>query len=163
MLRRFEQEELDGALIIAPFLKSGFYQSNLFKEDFVLYLNSNHPLLQKELVEWDDIPSQELILHETFKDHLLKMGELKEKATPLQNTHYQSGSLETIRKIIDRNGGLTLLPELSTLYMGERRLKLVRKIVHPIPSQMIALISPRGFEKRRITKVIKNEILKSLP
>lgn len=163
MLRRFEQGELDAALIIAPFLKSGFYESNLFKEDFVLYLNANHPLLQKELVEWNDIPSQELILHETFKEHLLKMGELKEKTTSLQNTHYQSGSLETIRKIIDRNGGLTLLPELSTLYMGERRLRLVRKIVHPVPSQMISLISPRGFEKQRITKVIKNEILKSMP
>lgn len=165
MLRRFENEQLDGAIIISPFIKSGFYESSLFKEDFVLYLNEDHPLLKKEEVEWESIPTGELILHESFKTHLLKSGELKDrgKSDPLRNTNYQSGSLETIRKIIDRNGGITLLPELSTLYMGQRRLKLVRKIVNPIPSQMISFVSPRGFEKRRVTKVIKQEILDSLP
>lgn len=165
MLRRFENEQLDSAIIIAPFIKSGFYENPLFKEDFVLYLNENNTLLDKEEVGWNSIPSAELILHETFRAHLLKSGEFikSENSDPLRNTNYQSGSLETIRKIIDRNGGITLLPELSTLYMGARRLKLVRKIVNPVPSQMIALISPRGFEKRRVTKVIKQEILESLP
>ncbi len=165
MLRRFENEQLDSAIIIAPFIKSGFYENPLFKEDFVLYLNENNFLLEKEEVEWNSIPSGELILHETFRTHLLRSGEFLKSGNSdaLRNTNYQNGSLETIRKIIDRNGGITLLPELSTLYMGARRLKLVRKIVNPVPSQMISLTSPRGFEKRRVTKVIKQEILESSP
>lgn len=165
MLRRFEQGELDSAIIISPFIKHGFYESELFREDFVLYLHEASPLLKEEQVEWNSIINDDLILHENFKHRLIESGTIKEENVikQLQNTNYQNGSLETIRKIIDRNGGMTLLPELSTIYMGERRIKLVRKIVNPVPSQMISLISPRGFEKRRITKVIKEEILGGLP
>lgn len=167
MLSQFENGDLDGAIGISPFIKEGFYEENLFRENFVLYVGSEHPLFKKKEIQWSEIPLGELLLHEAFKSYLLSSEELKRRnALDLQNLaniDYQNGSLETIRKIIDRNGGLTILPHLSTLYMGERRLKMVRPIVNPILSRMITFITPRGFEKKRISKVIKEELIKSLP
>ncbi len=166
IIHHFQNRNLDGAICIAPFAE-GFYEDFLFKENFVLYLNENHRLAQKEEVRWDDIPFDELILHEAFKKYLLSSIELKERkeisTATLQNINYSSGSLETIRKIIDRNGGLTLLPHLATYYMGNRRLRMVRPIVHPVLSRKISFVTPRGFEKKRLTKVIKREILAQLP
>ena len=81
----------------------------------------------------------------------------------IKNVAFENGSLETIRKIIDRNGGLTLIPHLATLYMGERRLKMVRKIESPTLTRTIIFVTPRGFEKNRMTKVIKKEIVANLP
>src|SRR5699024_3051751 len=81
----------------------------------------------------------------------------------LNNINYQSGSLETMRKIIDKNGGLTILPQLAELYMGERRKKMIRPIVDPVLSRMITFVTPRGFENKRFTKVIKQEIVAGLP
>ena len=167
MVYAFENNELDAAIAIAPFIKEGFYEETLFEEAFVIYAGSNHPLLNKSVVQWSDIPKDELILHEEFKHYLFLENEssfeTSNKTKAVNNMDYQSGSLETIRKIIDRNGGLTLLPELACLYMGERRLKMVRPITNPELSRTIALITPRGFEKNRITKVIKKEILAGLP
>ena len=163
---RFEQDELDGAIAIGPFIKEGYYEDPLFEEDFVLYIGRQHPLAKQANVNWSDITLNELILHEDFKNYLLSSEEIKNKTSlttkNLSNINYQSGSLETIRKIIDRNGGLTLLPRLACLYMGERRLKMVRPILHPTLSRMINFVTPRGFEKNRITKVIKKEILAGL-
>jgi DNA-binding transcriptional LysR family regulator len=88
---------------------------------------------------------------------------IKEFKGKIPNVRFQSGSLETIRKIIDRNGGMTLLPQLSTLYMGARRLKMVRQLTNPVITRTIILVTPRGFEKNRITKVIRGEIIKNLP
>lgn len=167
MVVHFEAGFLDGAIGIAPFCKEGYYEEPLFEESFVLYISPDHPLARKAEVEWSEIPLDELLLHEAFRNYLLSSGELKKRAAfnfgKLANVDYQSGSLETIRKIIDRNGGMTILPHLSTLYMGERRIKMVRPIVNPVLTRMVTFITPRGFEKRRITKAIKKEILAGLP
>lgn len=165
MITHFEDGTLDGAITMTPFIKEGYYEEKLLQENFVLYISPKHPLFEKEEVKWTDIPLDELILHEDFRHYFLP--ENKNGLTLLNkssnNIQYESGSLETIRKIIDLNGGLTLLPELACRYMGERRLKMVRIITGHDLRKTISLVTPRGFEKSRITKVIKKEILANLP
>lgn len=167
MVQRFEQNNLDGAISIAPFPKTGFYEDVLFDEEFVLYLGENHKLLDQKKVSWTEIPSHDLILHQAFNSYMHLSEEFKDKpelsVENLTNINYRSGSLETIRKIIDRNGGVTLLPKLSCLYMGQRRLKMVRPITNPVIKRTFTFVTARGFEKNRITKVIKREILAGLP
>lgn len=160
----FENDELDASIAIAPFIKEGFYEETLFKESFVLYVGNNHPFLNQKEINWLDIQKDELLLHEEFR-HALFPDDKKEIeiSRNIHTSDYQSGSLETMRKIIDRNGGITLLPKLACLYMGERRLEMVRPIINPTLSRTITLVTPRGFEKNRITKVIRQELLASLP
>lgn len=160
MLKEFEEDLLDGAISISPFVKDGFYENRLFEEDFVLYMDELHPLATHDKIKWEAVLSEKLTLQEAFKSYVFPENK-NDQFTILNNVgniNYQSGSLETIRKIIDRNGGLTLLPKLSCIYMGKRRLNMVRQIIDPSLHRDIAFISPRGFEKNRITKVIKEEI-----
>lgn len=163
----FLNDRLDAALSIAPFYKKGFYEAPLFDEKFVLYVSPKHPLSRLSVVKWKDIPINELILQQEIKEFLLKKGTDSEEVPilikRLKNIAFENGSLETIRKIIDRNGGLTLLPELACLYMGERRLKMVRQIESPTLMRTIILVTPRGFEKNRIIKVVQKEILDNIP
>jgi LysR family transcriptional regulator, hydrogen peroxide-inducible genes activator len=161
----FENEKLDGALSLSPFIKKGFYEESLFNERFVLYVNSKHNLAQQSFVKWEDIPIDELILQEDIKDFLLSKdsSQINVPIKKLKNLAFENGSLETIRKFIDRNGGLTLLPHLATLYMGERRLKMVREIVSPVLTRTIIFVTPRGFEKNRNIKAIKKEIIAGIP
>lgn len=162
----FEDNHLDGAITLAPFIKDGFYVDPVFEEKFILYVSLQHPIAEKKEVAWSDIPFDELILHEELRKYFLDEHVFERKPKELKNLKnisYHSGSLETIRKIIDRNGGLTLLPELACIYMGNRRLRMVRPIKEPGFSREIALVTSRGFEKKRITKVIRREILGNLP
>lgn len=167
MVDLFESDSLDGAISISPFLKSGFYEDPLFEEKFVLYICANHKLAAQPMVKWSDIPEDELILQEDIRTFFLNKdtdnGNFPIPITKLKNVTYENGSLETIRKIIDRNGGMTLLPDLACLYMGKRRLEMIRPIESPTLSRTIIFITPRGFEKKRIVKVIKQEILANLP
>lgn len=167
IIELFENESLDGAITISPFMKAGFYEDPLFEEKFVLYISPKHPLSASAVVKWNDIPSRELILQEDIRQFLLNK-DTSQNTLPLpirqlKNIAFENGSLETIRKIIELNGGMTLLPHLACLYMGERRLKMVREITSPTLSRTIIFVTPRGFEKNRITKVIKKEIIASLP
>ncbi|HET8886699.1 MAG TPA: LysR substrate-binding domain-containing protein [Salinimicrobium sp.] len=167
MIEALENGDLDAAISLSPFEKEGFYETILFDEEFVLYVGKNHPLSALETVKWENIPLEELILQEDIKSHFLE--NQKNLLPPIvqkrnfKNVSFQNGSLETIRKIIDRNGGLTLIPQLACLYMGERRLEMVRHIEEPKLSRKIIFVEPRGFEKNRISKVILKEIVKAIP
>ena len=166
MIEYFESEGLDGAITISPFLKEGFYEDPLFEERFVLYINLNHPLSAFPVVNWKDIPLDELILQKDVREFLLNGTDLDKLPFPIQkvkNIEFEGGSFETIRKIIDLNGGMTLLPHLAGLYMGERRLKMLRDIESPTISRTVIFVTPRGFEKNRLIKVIKKEIIASIP
>lgn len=157
---------IDGGISISPFFKQGFYESPLFEERFVIYLNEDHLLAMRKSIHWDDLPLDELLLHDDIKQFLLQHPASVSKPAMMhhiRNVTYQSGSLETIRKIIDLHGGITLLPETACLYMGERRRRMVRKIEGSLFSRTISLIKPRGFEKTRIVKALRKEILASLP
>lgn len=167
MEAHFKNDRLDGALTIAPFFKKGFYEDPLFEEKFVLYVSPKHRLFEAPVVKWNDVPFDELILQDDIKEFLLSkdtpQDSLPIPVKKLKNIAFENGSLETIRKIIDRNGGLTLLPHLACLYMGERRLKMVREIESPALTRTIIFVTPRGFEKNRITKVIRKEIIANIP
>lgn len=165
LLHELESENLDGAVDLFPFQKEGLYETPLYEEEFMLYINSEHPLFGKEKVKWSDIALDDLILQEEMKSYFLKKEGSKSllEEKHLRNISFQNSSLETIRKIIDRNGGMTLIPQLACLYMGERRLKMVRKIEDAILSRTVGFVSPRGFEKNRIAKVLREEIMKSIP
>lgn len=157
MIPKLEEGKIDGAIAFSPFIKEGFYESALFDAQFVLYMGEQHPLLAYEAVDWENIDIEELILHDSLRNDLF---EHLDKVTTinLENIDYRSGSLETIRKIIDRNGGITILPRLACLYMGDRRIKLVRSLKGNLLQRKVSFITPRGFEKNRITKVIKQEV-----
>lgn len=164
MIEQLEEGYLDGSISIAPFPKVGFYEAFLFEEEFVLYVSQEHQLSQFPVVNWNDIPLEELILQEDMKTYFLeqKKGLIRSRKLG-SNISFKNGSLETLRKIIDRNGGITLLPQLACFYMGDRRREMIRHIQEPILSRTISFIAPRGFEKNRISKVIQKEIIKSIP
>lgn len=167
MIAHFESGDLDGAVSIAPFQKEGFYEMALFEEEFVLYVGRNHKLFSSSVVKWTDIALDELILQEDMKSFFLEQKpvflEQEIPSKTFRNINFMNGSLETIRKIIDLNGGLTLIPQLACFYMGERRLEMVRHIEAPVLKRTINFVAPRGFQKNRISKVILEEILDGIP
>lgn len=164
MIAKLEDGELDGTISIAPFPKDGFYEALLFEEEFVLYVGRDHELFKESSVNWTRIPFNELLLQEDMKPFFMEQKSAILKSRELDsNINFRNVSLETIRKIIDLNGGITLLPQLACLYMGDRRLEMVRHIHDPVITRTISFITPRGFEKNRITKVILKEILQNIP
>lgn len=166
MEEQFDDGRLDMGIIISPYPKENAYETPLFKEPFVVYLDRNHPLINHKKIKVSDISLEDTILHEEIRDIFVNKGPSGEEfylVKKLKNITYKSGSLETIRKIIDLNGGLTLLPEMACMYMGNRRKEMVRYFEDPVPTRTISMVTPRGFQKKRLTKVVQREILNNLP
>lgn len=76
---------------------------------------------------------------------------------------YESGSLESIKKMVDRFGGLTLLPELATLDLNNGLRERLRGFQEPIPFREVSLVTHRSFLKKKLINTLQEEIIAAIP
>ena len=77
--------------------------------------------------------------------------------------HHNTGSVETLKRMVDLNAGITILPELSLLdFTAEQRKRIIR-FQDPVPAREISLVTHRSFIKRGIINSLKEKILGAVP
>lgn len=168
---RLQQDRADVAITTSAVGVSGFYELPLFKEPIALYIASNHPLHSKQTISVCETPYNELILTEDTQDmcqSVLALCSLETARNIQANQQYskiiyESGSVETIRKIIEHEGGITLLPQLAIFYIEEKNKHMVRYFEAPQPTRQVVLLTQRGFQKQRLIDALQQEILLNLP
>ena len=73
--------------------------------------------------------------------------------------NYQSGSFETLKAMVDKNYGYTLIPELSVNVNN----KHVKHFTSPEPVREVSLAVHNGFVKEMLLIKLREAILKSIP
>ena len=76
---------------------------------------------------------------------------------------FEAGSLVTLMIIVDREGGITLIPELTTLNMDEKRLSNVRSFSKLKPLREVSLVYSRHFAKHKLINLLWGEIRDAIP
>lgn len=167
ILRALHNNELDAALASTPLNENGTKEFPLFYEQFVGYFSKDEKALKKRLITPDDIVMERLwLLNEGHcmrnqvmdlcSDHIQKL----QASKPFR---YESSNVETLRKMVDRNGGLTVLPELATVEFTEDLLENLRYFEEPEPMREVSLITSDHFVRLGILQSLMDEILKLVP
>ena len=75
---------------------------------------------------------------------------------------YESGSLETLKKFVEKEGGFTLLPELA---VGDTVKELTAKVkqFETVPLRAVSLAFTRNYSKKRLLGLLEEEIKKAVP
>jgi LysR family hydrogen peroxide-inducible transcriptional activator len=114
ILTELQHDRLDGALLATPLAQNGLNQRPLYYEPFLLYLSPRHPLLEKKTLTAADLDGSEMWMLQDghcFRTQIVKFCSLpRERATVFKNIHFQSGSLDTLRNVVRRNRGYTMIP-----------------------------------------------------
>ena len=76
---------------------------------------------------------------------------------------FESNSLETLMRIVDVEGGFTLIPELALQYMSPEKKKQVRSIANTKPLREVSVIYSRHFTKQRLITLLCDEIKSVVP
>jgi len=76
---------------------------------------------------------------------------------------YESSNVETLRKMVEKNGGMTVLPELATLEFTEDQIERIRYFEDPEPVREISLATNGHFVRMSVLQSLMDEILKLVP
>ena len=91
------------------------------------------------------------------------MCELKTQMQEDNNFHYEAGSIETLKKMVETKNGITILPELALQDLSAQQLKMVRHFKAPVPVREVSLVTHRNFVKKRLLDALREEILLAVP
>ena len=75
---------------------------------------------------------------------------------------YESGSLETLKKFVEKEGGFTLLPELAIDPSSKESSTKVKQF-ETVPLREVSFAYTRNYSKKRLLVLLEEEIKKSIP
>jgi len=157
---------LDCGILSTPLGDDELIEHPLFYENFVAYISKDSSLNNKSLVSAADLLNEKLwLLNEghCMRNQVLNICMKKRLMHPEETLQYNTGSVETLKRMVDMNSGVTILPELSILEFGESQLERVRYFKSPEPVREISLVTTKNFLKKRAISLLSKEILSAVP
>jgi LysR family transcriptional regulator, hydrogen peroxide-inducible genes activator len=166
IIRRLEVNELDAGILAIPLHQHGLMEQHLFYEEFVLYGPSADNVMKKKFVLPKDIDVNRLWLLEEghcLREQVINLCELKSRERSMHQLDFAAGSIETLRRMVEMNQGLTILPSLSLKYLTAAQLKSVRHFKSPAPVRQVGIVTARYFVKEKLIEALKESILSKMP
>lgn len=157
---------LDCGILSTPLQEFGIEETPLYHETFVAYVSERSALYEKKIVSTGDIANEKLwLLNEghCMRGQVLNICNYKHNQASNGTFEYNTGSVETLKRMVDINGGITILPEMSILGYDEDQLSHVRYFRAPEPVREISVVTTSNFVKRQAVNAIKKEILAVVP
>lgn len=157
---------LDVGILVTPLNEKGIREEVLFYEELLAYVSENNGLYRKTYVLAKDIDPNKLWLLEEghcFRSQMIHLCELFKATRQGSHFDYEAGSFETLRRMVEMNDGITVLPELATLDFSKRQQGLIRHFRKPAPMREVSLVVTRDFVKERLVRILKEEILTCIP
>lgn len=162
LIQRLERAELDMALLATPLNSSTLLEIPIYYEKFVAYISPSEPLFLQKQVETHHFPSDHLwVLEEghCLRNQVMNICEQKSEYSAI----YEAGSIDTLVKIVDENGGYTIIPELHVELLRRCQQRNIRKIVNPEPVREISLVVRQDFVRERLLNIIAECIRNIIP
>jgi LysR family hydrogen peroxide-inducible transcriptional activator len=165
MIRALGEDALDAGVAVTPLAVPGLVEEELFQEPFHAYLSPRHPLTKKARISQADLGGQQLWLMpegHCFRTQVLRLCGTETHARS-GNVHFESGSFETLVRLVDSGLGLTVLPELVVNTLPEkRRAAQVRPFAPPVPVRQVSFVRLRLHLRRRVGQALAESIARAV-
>jgi len=165
ILDALRTDTLDAALIATDEAGPDLYDQVLFTEPFVGYVAPSHRLADREELTPAALSIEDLwLLSEghCFRDQVLHVCG-RSPSVPQAAAQFESGSLETLVRLVRNSGGMTLLPQLATHQMPDtERSAFVIPFSDPSPTRDVRLVTRRRH-KQRLVNALVDTLYEALP
>ncbi len=164
VIHELKNNRLDCGIVVTPLNDASIKEDVLFYEELFVYVSAKNALSSKKYVLASEIdPSQLWLLEEghCFRSQILNLCEIRR----VSDFHfkYQTGNIETLKRMVDKSDGITILPELAVMEFSEEQLKLVKRLKQPSPAREVSLVTHRDHIKTKLIKTLKEEIINIVP
>lgn len=167
ILRLIKKDHLDVAILVTPTRDTAVVERPLFYEEFYAYL---HPDIARQKkgnsIEIEELLENRLWMlqegncfrNQTF--NLCGMNQLHYKNLQFR---YESGNLHTIIKMVEHEGGATLIPQLAANDLPESAKEQLKFIGRNHPVREVSLVYSRKFAKIGLIQKLEETLRQGLP
>lgn len=164
VISELKNNRLDCGIVVSPLKDLSIKEHVLFYEELFVYVSRKNALYDKKYVLAKEIdPNQLWLLEEghCFRSQVLNLCELRKNSD--LHFKYETGNIETLKRMVDKSDGITILPELAVMEFTVSQMKFVKKLKAPSPAREVSLVTHRNHIKTKLIKTLKEEILNIVP
>lgn len=165
IVTRLREGSLDAALLATPLGLGHLRETVLFYERFFAYVAEGEAI-DKEYILIEEMDVDKLWLLEEghcLRTQVVQLCALRDRRHVIPNVSYEAGSLETLKRMVDQNGGATILPELAVKDLPRPQAKRIRHFQSPSPTREISLVTYQHFVKENLLEALRTTIVECLP
>ena len=166
ILQQLKNDQLDCGIMATP-IDAGYLQYKpLFYEPLVAYMSEDNKLFSKKTLIPDDIdPTETWILNEghCLRNQVLNLCTGNKGNSKNKQFQYHTGSLETLKRMVEINSGITILPELSIFDFNDEQMERVRYFKKPDPVREISMVIHRVDLKKQFIESFTTALLSAIP
>lgn len=162
MLDALLRGEIDAGIAISENLRQGILEIPLYTEKFYVYLAESCwrklPVFNPETLEHESM----WIMKEAqcLRDSAFSFCKARAKGHRI----YEAGSIETLIRIVDENGGYTIIPEMHLPFLTDKQRQNVRKIEGDHLSQRrVSLYIKEDYIRQRMLNTIVDALKAYMP
>lgn len=162
LVKDLELGNIDMAITTLPESSKGLLEIPVYVERFVAYFSEKCSKAQ-QFISKGEIPAEQIwILKE---GHCLPHSGLNLcKNGQFGNHIYQAGSIETLIRIVDKNGGYTIIPELHLRFLNDKQKEKVLPLqVNPPAQRQVSLLVKEDFVRERMMQAVLDVLQQIIP
>ncbi len=157
---------IDVGILVTPLNEKGVFEMPLYYEEMLIYSSKNHPYNKQQVVNVTQIKTDDIWLltdGHCFRHQVVNLCDIHHYSASELPFEFEGGNLDTLIKIIDKEGGYTLIPELSWFDMDDNKRQQVRHFENMVPLREVSLVFTRKFQKTKLIEELGKEIKSSVP
>ncbi|MDY3521234.1 LysR substrate-binding domain-containing protein [Riemerella anatipestifer] len=166
VIKALKSGEIDAGIIATPHHDADeFFKDVLFNEELMLYSSEYGGENESKFVLPQDIKADKIWLLEEgncLTTQFENICKLKENRLKPNNLDFKATSISSLLQIVDRVGGITLLPELAANQLENTQKAKISRFRKPFPYREISLIYYKPTYKQKIldefVKVVRESV-----
>lgn len=164
IIKALKSGELDAGVIATPYEGTNeFYGDFLFNEELLIY--SSDESKKDSFVVPEEIDVEKVWLLEEgncLRTQFENICHLKENTLKPKNLEFLASNIGTLIQMVDKVGGISIVPELATQQLSAEQIKKVAKFRKPFPYREISIIYYKPTYKQKIIDELINFIKNSV-
>ncbi len=163
IITQLKKDTLDVGILVTPLNEKGIIEEALFYEEMKIISNKLHAFATKKEIKTEDLASDDLWLLSNghcFRSQVVNLCSYKANLDKKPLFDYESGSLETIKKLVEIEGGYALFPELA---VDKTSSNTIIKQINKTPLREVSFAYTRNYSKKRLLTILSEEIKNNIP
>ncbi|MDR1414555.1 MAG: hydrogen peroxide-inducible genes activator [Odoribacteraceae bacterium] len=166
IITRLKRDTLDAAIFVTPYRDEKIITIPILYENLLLYAHPDHQLLRQKNIDPTHLdPADMWILGEghCFRDQTLNLCQTTPAATRARPFTFEGNSIHTLLKIVDAEGGFTIIPQLAARELPPEKQNQLRPFNTYNPTRETSIIYSRHHTKHKLIALLREELRAIIP
>ncbi|CAN5291838.1 LysR substrate-binding domain-containing protein [soil metagenome] len=166
IIKALKEETIDCGILATPLNEPQLHERILYHEPFAAYLSRKSPLWNKRTLKTEEVNASDVWLlgdGHCMRHQMLQLCSSRKEKIESSGINYRSGSIETLKRMVELGHGMTILPWLAVSALTAKQQLAIRYFRTPEPVREISIVTHRAQLKKALIEKLALTILNTIP